>query len=50
MPGLAGTATTGNNAAMRGLLSLLSGSISRVTELFWLGSADRLDTWDDDPQ
>jgi hypothetical protein len=47
MPGLAGTATTGNNAAMRGLLSLLSGSVSRVTQLYWLGSAERVDTWDD---
>jgi hypothetical protein len=47
MPGLAGTATTGNNRSVRGLMSLLSGSLSRVTELFWLGSADRLDTWDD---
>jgi hypothetical protein len=47
IPGLAGTATTGNNSAIRGLMSLLSGSLSRVTELFWLGSAERLDTWDD---
>ncbi len=47
LPGLQGTTTTGNNQAMRGLMSLLSGSLSRVTELYWLGSADRLDTWDD---
>ena len=47
MPGLAGTATNGNNEAVRGLMSLLSGSLSRVTQLYWLGSAERLDTWDD---
>jgi hypothetical protein len=47
MPGLAGTATTGNQDGMRSLLSLLSGSVSRVTQLYWLGSADRLDKWDD---
>jgi hypothetical protein len=32
---------------MRSLLSLLTGSLSRVTQLYWVGSADRLDTWDD---
>ena len=47
IPGLAGTQTSGNNEAMRGMLNLLSGSLSRVTELFWLGSADTLTTWDD---
>jgi hypothetical protein len=47
MPGLQGTATTGNNLAMRSLLHLLSGSLSRVTQLYWLGSADRLNQWDD---
>jgi hypothetical protein len=47
MPGLAGTSTAGNNEAFRGLMSLLSGSISRVTQLYWLGSAERLDSWDD---
>jgi hypothetical protein len=53
MPGLAGTPTSGNNLAMRGLLNLLSGSLSRVTQLYWLGSADSLGKWDDyrnDPQ
>jgi hypothetical protein len=47
IPGLQGTTTTGNNLAMRGLLTLLSGSLSRVTQLYWLGSADRLDRFDD---
>jgi hypothetical protein len=47
MPGLAGTATTGNNVAMRNLLQFLSGSLSRVTQLYYLGSADRLSEWND---
>jgi hypothetical protein len=47
MPGLAGTATTGNNAAMRNLLQFLSGSLSRVTQLYFIGSAERLNQWDD---
>jgi len=47
MRGLAGTATTGNNAAMRNLLQFLSGSISRVTQLYYIGSAERLNEWDD---
>jgi hypothetical protein len=47
MPGLQGTSTTGNNVAMRSLLSMLSGSLSRVTQLYWVGSAERLSTWDD---
>ncbi|PYS36434.1 MAG: hypothetical protein DMG14_24405, partial [Acidobacteria bacterium] len=41
--GLQGTSTTGNNLAMRSLLALLSGSLSRVTELNWLSSAKDLD-------
>jgi hypothetical protein len=47
IPGLQGTSTTGNNLAMRSLMTLLTGSLSRVTQLYWLGSASRLDTWDD---
>ena len=43
MPGLQGTATSGNNIAMRSLLSLLSGSLSQVTELYWLASSQQLD-------
>jgi hypothetical protein len=34
IPGLAGTATSGNNATMRNLLNFLSGSIARITEFF----------------
>jgi len=47
MPGLAGTATTGNNAAMRNLLQLLSGSLSRVTQLYFISSASNLNHWTD---
>src|SRR5262249_59736302 len=47
IPGLQGTSTTGNNVAMRGLLSLMTGSLARVTQLYWIGSAQRLDQWDD---
>jgi hypothetical protein len=47
IPGLQGTTTTGNNLAMRSLLQMLSGSLSRVTQLYWLGSADNLNSWDD---
>jgi hypothetical protein len=47
MTGLQGTATSGNNYAMRGLLSLLSGSLSQVTELYWLGSSKNLDKFED---
>ena len=39
IPGLQGTSTTGNNVAMRGCLSLLTGSLARVTQLYWIGSA-----------
>jgi hypothetical protein len=45
--GLQGTSTTGNVLAMRSLLTLLSGSLAQVTEMNWLGSANRLDQFDD---
>jgi hypothetical protein len=47
IPGLAGTTTTGNNQRMRALLNLLSGSLSRVTQLYWLGSSDTVNKWND---
>jgi hypothetical protein len=46
MPGLVGTPTTGNTQRMRDLLNLLSGSVGRVTQLFWLGSGENLSQWD----
>src|SRR5262249_42107961 len=45
--GLQGTSTTGNNIAMRSLLSLLSGSLAQVTELNWLSSAKNLNQFTD---
>lgn len=47
MPGLQGTAITGNVLAMRGLLTLLSGALAEVHQLYWLGSAQRLDRFDE---
>jgi hypothetical protein len=47
MPGLQGTATTGNVLAMRSLLTLLSGSISEIHQLYFLGSSQQLDKFDD---
>lgn len=37
--GLQGTSTTGAQLSMRSLLSLLSGSLAQVTELYWLAHA-----------
>jgi len=45
--GLQGTSTTGNNIAMRSLLSLLSGSLAQVTQLNWLSSAKNIDQFTD---
>jgi hypothetical protein len=47
MPGLQGTSTTGNNYAMRSLLAFLTGSLRQVNQLYYVGSADRLDKFDD---
>ena len=47
MPGLQGTATTGNNLAVRSLLTLLSGSLSEIHQLYWLGSSQKLDKFED---
>lgn len=47
MPGLQGTSTTGNNYAMRSLLTFLTGSLRQVNQLYYVGSADRLDKFDD---
>ncbi|HYR86343.1 MAG TPA: TonB-dependent receptor [Terriglobia bacterium] len=47
MPGLQGTSTTGNNYAMRSVLAFLTGSLRQVNQLYYLGSADRLDKFDD---
>jgi hypothetical protein len=46
MPGIQGTATTGNVLAMRALLTLLSGSLAEIHQLYWLGSSQNLDKFD----
>ena len=47
IPGLAGTATTGNNLAMRQLLNFMSGSLASVTQLRFMQDPNKLDTFDD---
>jgi hypothetical protein len=47
IPGLQGTPTTGNNYAMRGLLTFLSGSLRQVNQLYYVTSSDRLNQFDD---
>ena len=47
MPGLAGTPTTGNNVRMRNLLSFLAGSLSQVTQFYYMQSPTKLDTFED---
>jgi hypothetical protein len=47
MPGLAGTATTGNNQRMRNLLSFLSGSLAQVTQFYYMQDPKNLDRFED---
>lgn len=47
MPGLAGTATAGNQLLMANLLTFLSGSIGSVSQLYFLNSADDVTSWND---
>jgi hypothetical protein len=47
MPGLAGSPTTGNNQAMRNLLSFLAGSLGQVTQHSYMQDATKLDAFDD---
>src|SRR5207249_3154006 len=47
MTGLAGTSTTGNNAEMRQLLSFLSGSLSSITQAYYMQSPTKLDAFED---
>ena len=47
MLGLAGTTTTGNNQRMRNLLSFLSGSLSSVTQFYYMQDPDKLDKFED---
>jgi hypothetical protein len=47
IPSLAGTATTGNNVRMRNLLSFLAGSLSQVTQFYYMQSPTKLDSFED---
>jgi hypothetical protein len=47
MPGLGGTATTGNNARMRNLLSFLSGSLGSITQAYYMQDPKKLDAFED---
>ena len=47
MPGLAGTNATGNNLRMRNLLSFLAGSLSGITQLYYMNAPTKLDAFDD---
>jgi hypothetical protein len=47
MPGLAGTATSGNNQRMRNLLNFLSGSLASVTQFYFMQSPTKLDAFED---
>ena len=47
MPGLAGTNATGNNVRMRNLLSFLAGSVSSITQDYYMQDPDKLDAFDD---
>jgi hypothetical protein len=47
VPGLAGTPTTGNNQRMRNLMSFLAGSLSQITQFYYMQSPTRLDRFED---
>ena len=47
MPGLAGTATSGNQLLMQNLLTFHSGSLGSVSQLYFINSADKLSSWND---
>lgn len=47
MPGLAGSATAGNQQLMQNLLNFLSGSIGTISQFYFINSADNLSKWND---
>ena len=47
MPGLAGTSIAGNNQRMRNLLNFLSGSLTSVTQFYFMQSPAKLDAFED---
>jgi len=47
MPGLGGTTTAGNNARMRQLMSFLAGSLSQITQAYYMQNPTKLDAFED---
>jgi Carboxypeptidase regulatory-like domain len=47
MPGLTGAPTSGNNQRMRQLLSFLSGSLSSITQAYYMQNPTKLDAFED---
>ena len=47
MPGLAGNAGAGNNQRMRNLLSFLAGSVSSVTQFYYMQDPTKLNSFED---
>jgi len=47
MTGLAGAPTTGNNLAMRNLMSFLAGSLGSITQHSYMQNPNKLDAFDD---
>jgi hypothetical protein len=47
MPGIAGTTATGNNQRMRNMLSFLAGSLSSVTQFYYMQTPGKLDAFED---
>ena len=46
IPGLAGSATSGNNQRMRNLLSFLAGSLNQVTQFYYMQDPNKLDAFE----
>jgi hypothetical protein len=46
VPGLAGSATTGNQQRMRNLLSFLAGSLNQVTQFYYMQDPNKLDSFE----
>ena len=47
IPGLGGTATSGNNQRMRQLLSFMAGSVSQITQAYYMQDPKKLDVFED---
>jgi hypothetical protein len=47
MPGLAGTSASGNNQAMRSILSFLSGSLANISQARFMQNPAKLDAFED---